>query len=125
MCAWHAQRDLPWELDSRLRTLGRSSLGASLGGPANFGSHCRVTTEAHGSRRLIGSSFREGLLAGELTFLEYDEHMRLLHRSSAPLPVQLSSPGHPCSWNMHPLLHALLFCSQHPEVCLIYTQKYA
>ena len=86
---WRVQRDLPWELDSRLHTMGRSSLGGTLGAPANFGSHCRVTTEADGSRRLIGSSFQEGLLSGELTFLEYDEHMRLLHRTSAQMPVQL------------------------------------
>lgn len=101
------QRDLPWELDSGLRTLGRSSLGATLGAPANFGSHCRVATEADGSRRLVGSSFQEGLLAGELTFLEYDERMRLLHRSSAPLPVRLlisltslsrqHAPSRPCT----------------------------
>ena len=73
------QRDLPWELDSALRTLGRSSLGETLGRsagtPANFGSHCRVTVEADGSRRLIGSSFQEGPLSGELIFMEYDEDM--------------------------------------------------
>ena len=85
------QRDLPWELDSALRTLGRSSLGETLGRsagtPANFGSHCRVTVEADGSRRLIGSSFQEGPLSGELIFMEYDEDMRLMHRTSAALPV--------------------------------------
>ena len=39
------QRDLPWELDSTLRTLGRTNLGDTLGtgsDPPNFGSHIRT-----------------------------------------------------------------------------------
>lgn len=39
------QRDLPWELDSTLRTLGRTNLNDTLGAgsdPQNFGSHIRT-----------------------------------------------------------------------------------
>ena len=42
---WSLQRDLPWELDSTLCTLGRTNLGNILGcagSPANFGSHVRT-----------------------------------------------------------------------------------
>lgn len=51
MCADVAlQRDLPWELDSMLRTLGRTNLGDTLGtgsDPQNFGSHIRTFRQAH------------------------------------------------------------------------------
>ena len=43
--------------------------------------------EADGSWRLIGSTFEEGLTRGTLTFLEYSEDFRLLHRTIAHLPV--------------------------------------
>ena len=63
-------------------------MSAAAGRATNFGSHCRVVSEADGSRRLVGSSFREGLLSGELTFWEFDEGMQLLHSSRADLPVR-------------------------------------
>lgn len=43
--------------------------------------------EDDGSRRLIGSTFAEGLTKGTLTFLEYGEDLQLLFRITAELPV--------------------------------------
>ena len=43
--------------------------------------------EEDGSRRLIGSTFAEGLTKGTLTFLEYGEDLQLLFRTTAKLPV--------------------------------------
>ncbi|BDA40369.1 beta,beta-carotene 15,15'-dioxygenase [Coccomyxa sp. Obi] len=94
------ERDLPWELDSALCTLGRTNLGNTLGcagSPANFGSHVRtfrqdtralfdVSREEDGSERLIGSSFAESLTKGTLTFWEYGEDLQLLCRTTAELP---------------------------------------
>ena len=83
------QRDLPWELDSSLHTVGRTDLEGTIGavGKPNFGSHFRIFTEEDGSRRLVGTSFEEDLRQGKLTFFEYSEDMDLLYRTTAELPV--------------------------------------
>ncbi len=89
------QRDLPWELNSSLQTVGRTDLGGTVGavGKPNFGSHFRVFTEDDGSKRLVGTSFDEDLRQGKLTFFEYNERMELLYRTTAELPVlTLPSP---------------------------------
>ena len=84
------QRDLPWELDSALQTVGRTDLGGTVGavGKPNFGSHFRIFTEEDGSKRLVGTSFDEDLQQGKLTFFEYNEQMELLYRTTAELPVR-------------------------------------
>jgi len=84
------QRDLPWELDSSLQTVGRTDLGGTVGavGKPNFGSHFRIFTEEDGSKRLVGTSFDEDLSQGKLTFFEYNEQMELLYRTTAELPVR-------------------------------------
>ena len=84
------QRDLPWELDSSLQTVGRTDLGGTVGavGKPNFGSHFRIFTEEDGSKRLVGTSFDEDLRQGKLTFFEYNERMELLYRTTAELPVR-------------------------------------
>ena len=86
------QRDLPWELDSSLQTVGRTDLGGTVGavGKPNFGSHFRIFTEEDGSKRLVGTSFDEDLQQGKLTFFEYNEQMELLYRTTAELPVRFS-----------------------------------
>ena len=85
------QRDLPWELDSSLHTVGRTDLDGTVGavGKPNFGSHFRVFVEDDGSKRLVGTSFDEDLRQGKLTFFEYNEQMELLYRTTAELPVSL------------------------------------
>jgi hypothetical protein len=90
-----AQRDLPWELDSSLHTVGRTDLGGTVGavGKPNFGSHFRVFTEDDGSKRLVGTSFDEDMRQGNLTFFEYNEHMELLYRTTAELPVSVLKPS--------------------------------
>lgn len=91
----HAQRDLPWELDSSLHTVGRTDLAGTVGavGKPNFGSHFRVFTEDDGSKRLVGTSFDEEMRQGNLTFFEYNEHMELLYRTTAELPVGVLKPS--------------------------------
>jgi len=42
--------------------------------------------EEDGSKRLIGTTFGEGLTKGTLTFLEYSQDMQLLHRTTVELP---------------------------------------
>ena len=79
------QRDLPWELNSSLQTMGRTDLDGTVGavGKPNFGSHFRVFVEDDGSKRLVGTSFDEDLRQGKLTFFEFNDQMELLYRTTA------------------------------------------
>lgn len=86
------QRDLPYELDATLRTLGTTDLGGSINTPKKFfGAHHRIVTSAEngaaGGRRLIGFNFSEEPSGGLLHFFEYDEQFRLLHKTTRLLKV--------------------------------------
>ena len=79
------QRDLPYELDNRLHTLGTTDLGGSIDTPKKFfGAHHRIVAAGPDgrSRRLIGFNFAEEPTGGLLHFFEYDEEFRLLHKTT-------------------------------------------
>ena len=108
------QRDLPWELDSSLETVGRTDLGGTVGavGKPNFGSHFRVFAEDDGSKRLVGTSFEEDLRQGKLTFFEYNERMELLYRTTAELPV-----CHPYKVHLRGMHTALILLAAQRPIC--------
>ncbi len=93
---WHAQRDLPYELDTTLRTLGTTDLGGSINTPKKFfGAHHRIVPGLDGGRRLVGFNFSEEPSGGLLNFFEYDEQFRLLYKTTRLLKVRV--PQHiPC-----------------------------
>lgn len=85
---WYAQRDLPYELDATLRTLGTTDLGGSINTPKKFfGAHHRIVPGLDGGRRLVGFNFSEEPSGGLLNFFEYDEQFRLLYKTTRLLKV--------------------------------------
>ncbi|CAL8462447.1 g1980 [Coccomyxa elongata] len=77
------ERDLPYELDTTLRTLGTTDLGGSINTPKKFfGAHHRIVPGPDGGRRLVGFNFSEEPSGGLLNFFEYDEQFRLLYKTT-------------------------------------------
>lgn len=79
------ERDLPYEVSGpALRTLGQT---VSVPSEAPyFGAHYRVLQEADGSRRLVAFNAAERGADNRVNVFEYDEAMRLLHRTEVDLP---------------------------------------
>ncbi|KAK9906660.1 hypothetical protein WJX75_005713 [Coccomyxa subellipsoidea] len=77
------ERDLPYEMDATLRTLGTTDLGGSINTPKKFfGAHHRIVDGPNGDRCLVGFNFSEEPSGGLLNFFEYDEQFRLLHKTT-------------------------------------------
>ena len=90
-----AQRDLPYELDSDLKTQGRTTLGGAVDTEKQyFGAHFRITTEPDETKRLIGFNFLEettlGGGNGVVHFWEFDEQFKQLHKIQHKMPVGLT-----------------------------------
>ena len=95
---WHVQRDLPYELDATLRTLGTTDLDGSINTPKKFfGAHHRIVPGPGGARRLVGFNFSEEPSGGLLNFFEYDEQFRLLYKTTRLLKVRTLPPACYCS----------------------------
>ncbi|KAK9808604.1 hypothetical protein WJX72_000386 [[Myrmecia] bisecta] len=74
------ERDLPYELDEQLRTLGQTDLGGSIKSACRqWGAHYRVETRADGAQRLIGFNATETPQGNRVNFWEYDETFKCLH----------------------------------------------
>ncbi|KAL4438663.1 hypothetical protein ABPG77_006267 [Micractinium sp. CCAP 211/92] len=79
------ERDLPYELSTpELRTKGQTVTVPSQA--PYFGAHYRITQEADGSRRLVAFNAAEVGQDNRINLFEYDEGMRLLHRTETELP---------------------------------------
>lgn len=92
------QRDLPYQLDNDLKTLGKTTLGGAVDTEKQFfGAHYRVVSEPDASKRLIGFNFVEETTLsggnGVVHFWEFDESFKRLHKTQHKMPVSL--PLHP------------------------------
>ncbi len=90
------QRDLPYELDNDLRTLGKTTLGGAVDTEKQFfGAHYRIVSEPDASKRLIGFNFVEETTLsggnGVVHFWEFDESFNRLHKTQHKMPVSLPS----------------------------------
>lgn len=86
------QRDLPYQLDNNLKTLGKTTLGGAVDTEKQFfGAHFRITTEPDESRRLVGFNFLEETTLGGgngiVHFWEFDESFKQLHKTQHKMPV--------------------------------------
>ncbi|KAK9824995.1 hypothetical protein WJX81_007215 [Elliptochloris bilobata] len=80
------ERDLPYEMDAELKTIGHTDLGCSIDTPKFFGAHHRVELDAHGHERLVGFNASEEANSALVNFFEYDEDFRLLQKAMHRLP---------------------------------------
>lgn len=82
------QRDLPYQLDNDLKTLGTTTLDGAIDTDKQFfGAHYRAVTEADGSQRLVGFNFAEEAQGGVVHFWEFDENFNRLTKEQVKLPV--------------------------------------
>ncbi|DBB06748.1 hypothetical protein WJX82_009214 [Trebouxia sp. C0006] len=85
------ERDLPYELDNDLKTLGKTTLGGAVDTEKQFfGAHYRVVSEPDASKRLIGFNFVEETTLsggnGVVHFWEFDESFKRLHKTQHKMP---------------------------------------
>lgn len=85
------ERDLPYELSPPdLKTKGPVDItgsGEPGGGLPYFGAHYRILNESDGSRRLIAFNAAEmGGVNSRINIWEFDEHYRMLHRTTRDIP---------------------------------------
>lgn len=82
------QRDLPYQLDNDLKTVGTTTLGNAIDTEKQFfGAHYRSVTESDGSHRLIGFNFTEEAQGGVVNFWEFDDNFKRLSKEEVKLPV--------------------------------------
>ena len=83
------QRDLPYQLDSDLKTMGTTTLSNAIDTDKQFfGAHYRTVTDSDGSRRLVGFNFTEEAQGGVVHFWEFDDKFNRLSKAQVKLPVR-------------------------------------
>lgn len=82
------QRDLPYQLDNDLKTVGTTNLSNAIDTEKQyFGAHYRSVTEPDGSHRLVGFNFTEEAQSGVVNFWEFDDKFKRLSKEQVKLPV--------------------------------------
>lgn len=88
-CLLLLQRDLPYQLDNDLKTVGTTNLSDAIDTEKQyFGAHYRSVTESDGSRRLVGFNFTEEAQDGVVNFWEFDDKFKRLSKEIVKLPVR-------------------------------------
>ena len=85
------QRDLPYQLDHNLKTLGTTNIDGAIDTDKQyFGAHYRAISEADGSKRLVGFNFTEEAQDGVVHFWEFDDQFHKISKVQHKMPVSRS-----------------------------------
>lgn len=114
-CLLLLQRDLPYQLDNDLKTVGTTNLSDAIDTEKQyFGAHYRSVTEPDGSHRLIGFNFTEEAQNGVVNFWEFDDKFKRLSKEQVKLPVSGCCMPHTADYISQPLLCMCVYTTPQP-----------